>query len=102
MAQSTGVLVVANYFVPELNSLNVTGSIPLLLLAVYNSWAALLNYINALFIDRIGRIRILTIGLVSREASRALGSSANVIAEWLCRLSDSCHGPERQICWHGQ
>ena len=48
----------------ELNSLGVTGSMPLLLLAVYNSWAALLNYVNALLIDRIGRIRIITIGLV--------------------------------------
>ncbi|TKA60160.1 hypothetical protein B0A49_08494 [Cryomyces minteri] len=63
MCQSTGVLVVANYMVLELNNLGVTGSMPLLLLAVYNSWAAILNYVNALLIDRIGRIRIITIGI---------------------------------------
>lgn len=65
MCQSTGVLVIANYMVLELNNLGVTGSLPLLLLAVYNSWAACLNFVNALLIDRIGRIRIITIGIVS-------------------------------------
>ncbi|KAK4971843.1 hypothetical protein LTR28_013077 [Elasticomyces elasticus] len=63
MCQSTGVLVIANYMVLELNNLGVAGSMPLLLLAVYNSWAAILNYVNALLIDRIGRIRIITIGI---------------------------------------
>ena len=65
MAQSTGVLVIANYMVLILNNLGVTGSIPLLLLAVYNSYAACLNFVNALILDRIGRIRTLTIALVS-------------------------------------
>lgn len=65
MCQSTGVLVVSNYMVLLLNNLGVTGSIPLLLLAIYNSWAAFLNYINALYIDRIGRRKIILIGLVS-------------------------------------
>jgi len=65
MCQSTGVLVVANYMVLELNNLGVSGALPLLLLAVYNTWAACLNYVNALLIDRIGRIRIITIGIVS-------------------------------------
>lgn len=65
MCQSTGVLVISNYMVLELNNLGLSGSLPLLLLAVYNSWAAVLNYINALLIDRIGRIRIITIGCAS-------------------------------------
>ncbi|EXJ84560.1 hypothetical protein A1O3_05229 [Capronia epimyces CBS 606.96] len=63
MCQSTGVLVIANYMVLELNNLGLSGSTPLLLLAVYNTWAACLNYVNALLIDRIGRIRIVTIGI---------------------------------------
>ncbi|KAK5209182.1 hypothetical protein LTR41_005581 [Exophiala xenobiotica] len=63
MCQSTGVLVISNYMVLLLGKLGVTGSTPLLLLAVYNSWAAFLNFINALLIDRIGRIRIITIGI---------------------------------------
>ncbi|KAL6252904.1 hypothetical protein RBB50_000623 [Rhinocladiella similis] len=63
MCQSTGVLVISNYMVLLLTNLGVTGSMPLLLLAVYNSWAAILNYVNALYIDRIGRRRIILIGL---------------------------------------
>ncbi|KAK4942012.1 hypothetical protein LTR10_018193 [Elasticomyces elasticus] len=63
MCQSTGVLVISNYMVLLLNKLGVTGSTPIMLLAVYNSWAACLNFVNALLIDRIGRIRIITIGI---------------------------------------
>ncbi|KID81491.1 General substrate transporter [Metarhizium guizhouense ARSEF 977] len=46
---STGVLVL------ELQNLGLTGSLPLLLLAIYNSWAAFLNYLNTLYLDRFGR-----------------------------------------------
>ncbi|RFU24119.1 hypothetical protein B7463_g12217, partial [Scytalidium lignicola] len=63
MCQSTGVLVIANYMVLELTNLGLSGSTPLLLLACYNTWAACLNFVNAMLIDRIGRIRILTIGI---------------------------------------
>lgn len=86
LCQCTGVLVVAFYQVWVLalaiipvcvhalsntvlqvsiyNSVGVTGSLPLLLLAVYNGWAASLNGLNAMIIDRVGRIRIMTIGFV--------------------------------------
>lgn len=32
--------------------------------AIYNSWAAFLNVINAFTVDRVGRIRIILIGMV--------------------------------------
>ncbi len=83
MCQSTGVLVIANYMVLELTNLGVSGSMPLLLLAVYNSWAAMLNYVNALLIDRIGRIRIITIGIVSQSpmlAATALTDRSDVFS----------------------
>lgn len=83
MCQSTGVLVISNYMVLELNKLGVEGSIPLLLLAVYNSWAACLNYVNALLIDRIGRIRIITIGIVSSLTNVLSRWNANIHSEWL-------------------
>ncbi|RVX69067.1 hypothetical protein B0A52_06780 [Exophiala mesophila] len=58
-AQSTGVLVISNYMVLMLNNLGLTGSQPLLLLAIYNSWAAFLNWVNSLIIDRFGRIKVI-------------------------------------------
>ncbi|OAG40005.1 hypothetical protein AYO21_05686 [Fonsecaea monophora] len=64
MCQSTGVLVISNYMVTTLNNLGLSGSTPLLILAVYNSWAAILNYINALILDRFGRIRIVTTAVI--------------------------------------
>lgn len=64
LCQSSGCLVISNYMVLQLNNLGLSGSTPLLLLAVYNSWAAFLNYVNALLIDRVGRIRIISFGLV--------------------------------------
>lgn len=38
---------------------------PLLILGIYNTWAAILNTFNALVVDRIGRIRAISIGIVS-------------------------------------
>lgn len=64
MGQSSGVLVIANYQVSLYANLGVTGSLPLLLLSLYNGWAAILNGLNSLIIDRVGRIRIMTIGMV--------------------------------------
>lgn len=100
MAQSTGVLVVANYMVIELNKLGLTGSLPLLLLGVYNSWAAVLNYVNAIFIDRIGRIRIIVIGCVSSEVDRDVLRLADGIPGWLHYLLDHCHGADCSVCWN--
>jgi hypothetical protein len=31
----------------------------------YNTWAGFLNFVNAFIVDRVGRIRIITIGIVS-------------------------------------
>lgn len=46
------------------NNLGLTGSIPLLLLALYNAIAAFMNWLNSLILDRWGRIRMMSIGLV--------------------------------------
>ncbi|KAK6371786.1 hypothetical protein LTS17_008609 [Exophiala oligosperma] len=64
LAQSTGVLVVNNYLILLLNNLNLTGWTPLLLYAVYDTWAAFMNFINSLLLDKLGRIRIITVGLI--------------------------------------
>lgn len=64
LAQSTGVLVVNNYQVILLTGLGVTGYMPLLLYAVYASWAAVLNLVSAMVVDRAGRVKMLSIGLV--------------------------------------
>ncbi|KAK5209652.1 hypothetical protein LTR47_009050 [Exophiala xenobiotica] len=69
IAQSTGVLVVNNYQILLYKSLGITGSLPLLLNALYNGLAAFMNFINSLFLDRLGRIRIMLIGLTGAACS---------------------------------
>ncbi|EXJ68768.1 uncharacterized protein A1O5_07699 [Cladophialophora psammophila CBS 110553] len=69
IAQSTGVLVVNNYQILLYKSLGITGSLPLLLNALYNGLAALMNFVNSLFLDRLGRIRIMLIGLIGCACS---------------------------------
>ncbi|KAK5165368.1 uncharacterized protein LTR77_008897 [Saxophila tyrrhenica] len=64
IAQSTGTLVVANYQVLLYNGLGLYGSLPLLLYSAYLSWAAFMNYVAALIVDRVGRVRMLAIGFV--------------------------------------
>lgn len=64
ICQSTGVLVVNNYQVLLYNGLGLFGSLPLLLYAVYTSWAAFLNFVASQIVDRVGRVRMLTIGIV--------------------------------------
>lgn len=61
--QSTGVLVINNYQVLLYNSLGLFDSVPLLLYAVYLSWAAAMNYLSSRIMDRVGRVRLLVIGL---------------------------------------
>lgn len=65
LAQSTGVLVINNFSVLLYNALGLYGSLPLMLYAIYASWAAFLNWAGAMFVDRFGRIRMLVIGIVS-------------------------------------
>ncbi|KAG8631577.1 hypothetical protein KVT40_000717 [Elsinoe batatas] len=62
-AQPTGVLVINNYQVLLYNGLGLTGWLPLLLYAIYASWAAVLNWAGALIVDRAGRIKMLSIGI---------------------------------------
>ena len=69
IAQSTGGLVVNNYQILLYKSLGITGSLPLALNATYNGIAAIGNFINSLFLDRLGRIRIMLIGLVRTPTS---------------------------------
>ncbi|KAL6250231.1 hypothetical protein RBB50_002532 [Rhinocladiella similis] len=69
IAQSTGVLVVNNYQILLYKSLGITGSLPLLLNALYNGLAAVMNFVNSVFLDRLGRIRIMLIGLTGCACS---------------------------------
>lgn len=69
IAQSTGVLVVNNYQILLYNNLGLFGSKPLLLYACYNSWAAFMNWVNAMMLDRWGRIRIMVVGLIGCSLS---------------------------------
>lgn len=39
--------------------------LPLLLYAVYLTWASILNVVSSLIVDRVGRVRLLVIGIVS-------------------------------------
>lgn len=65
LCQSTGCLVINNYSVILYNSLGLYGSLPLLLYALYLLWATFMNFVSALIVDRLGRIRSLAIGFVS-------------------------------------
>ncbi|OAL05321.1 general substrate transporter [Phaeosphaeriaceae sp. SRC1lsM3a] len=64
LSQSTGVLVINNYQVSLYNGLGLFGSLPLLLYALYLTWAAALNYFSATIMDRVGRTRLLLTGLI--------------------------------------
>ena len=80
VAQSTGVLVVNNYQIMLYNSLGLENSLPLLLYACYDSWAAFMNFVNTLMLDRWGRIRIMLIGMIG--CSLALSGFAAMVAEY--------------------
>ena len=92
IAQSTGVLVVNNYQVLLYKSLGITGSLPLLLNAIYNSLAAFMNFINSLLLDRVGRIKVMLIGLVSLQidASSSRHQTDNA-TDWVRALPDLLH-----------
>ncbi|KAK3713671.1 hypothetical protein LTR37_008365 [Vermiconidia calcicola] len=57
-------IVVANYQVLLYNGLGLYGSLPLLLYSAYLTWAAAMNYVAALIVDRVGRVRMLAIGFI--------------------------------------
>ncbi|KAF2021156.1 general substrate transporter [Aaosphaeria arxii CBS 175.79] len=80
IAQSTGVLVVNNYQVLLYNGLGLYNSTPLVLYACYNSWAAFMNWVNSIMLDRWGRIRIMTVGLIGCALS--LSCFTAMVAEY--------------------
>ena len=65
IAQSTGVLVTSNYQVLLWGGLGVTGYLPLMLYGIYNTWACILNLVASRIVDRVGRVRLFSIGMVS-------------------------------------
>ncbi|KAH7125995.1 general substrate transporter [Dactylonectria macrodidyma] len=68
ITQSTGILVVNNYQIMLWESVGQTGYRPLLLYAVYLSWASVLNVVSSMIVDRVGRVRLLIIGIVGLVA----------------------------------
>ncbi|OAP59202.1 hypothetical protein AYL99_06500 [Fonsecaea erecta] len=76
--QSTGVLVLTNYMgfcvdqIIELQVLGITGAKALILLASYNTLAAITNGINSLIVDRVGRIKMLVTCLIACTISLIL------------------------------
>lgn len=55
----------------------MTGSVPILLYAVYASWAAFLNWLGPQIVDRVGRIRMLAVGIVSESV--IFGMTTNLV-----------------------
>jgi hypothetical protein len=60
---------VNNYQVALYEGLGITGWKSLLLLSIYTSWAAVMNWVNAMLMDRVGRIKLMSFGLVSYTRS---------------------------------
>ncbi|KAG8158452.1 hypothetical protein KVR01_011574 [Diaporthe batatas] len=71
LVQSTGCLVINNYQVLLYNGLGLYGSVPLLLYAVWDSWAAFMNYMNSLWLDKFGRIPTMVVGQIGCAISVA-------------------------------
>ncbi|KAH8755735.1 general substrate transporter [Diaporthe sp. PMI_573] len=71
LVQSTGCLVINNYQVLLYNGLGLYGSVPLLLYAVWDSWAAFMNYMNSLWLDKFGRIPTMVVGQIGCAVSVA-------------------------------
>lgn len=67
-------------------NLGVTGSLPILLLALYNVVAAFFNWVNAMSLDRFGRIRIITVGIVSAACRGLLSPGSSSSANQACQV----------------
>lgn len=65
LAQSTGVLVINNYQVLLYNGLGLYDEMPLLLYALYVTVAASMNIVSAFIIDKVGRRKLIIIGLIA-------------------------------------
>ncbi|KAK1027838.1 hypothetical protein LTS16_021112 [Friedmanniomyces endolithicus] len=68
----TGVLIIANYAVLLFTELGLTGSTPLLLLAIWITISFPGNVITALFIDKWGRRKFMLVGATGIEISLIL------------------------------
>lgn len=53
------------------NGLGLYGSLPLALYAVWDSWAAFMNFMNSLWLDKWGRIPIMVVGQIGCAISVA-------------------------------
>ena len=94
LAQSTGVLVINNYQVILYNGLGLFGYLPLLLYAVYASWAAILNLTGAAIVDRVGRVKMLAIGVVCPHSIVYEHDRTDASVDWMCSFNGrrDCNG----------
>ena len=63
-SESTCILVVYNYSVILYEGLGLSNTMSLLLAAVYVTIATCGNYVSSLLMDRVGRVRLLVIGMM--------------------------------------
>ncbi|KAK4693657.1 hypothetical protein P7C71_g3784, partial [Lecanoromycetidae sp. Uapishka_2] len=61
--QSAGINGVTTYLIIEAEATGLTGSMPLLIYSIYVVVAVSVNFLNAAFLDKIGRKRMLLMGL---------------------------------------
>ncbi|OAL34558.1 hypothetical protein AYO20_06188 [Fonsecaea nubica] len=71
LVQSTGCLVINNYQVLLYNGLSLYGAMPLMLYALWDTWAAFMNFVNSLLLDKLGRIPIMVVGQIGCSISVA-------------------------------
>jgi hypothetical protein len=76
--------VINNYQVLLYNGLSLYGAMPLMLYALWDTWAAFMNLINALLLDKVGRIPIMVVGQVYPYV-HPLGK-ADPFSDWLLHL----------------
>ncbi|RDL36075.1 uncharacterized protein BP5553_06687 [Venustampulla echinocandica] len=67
-AQSTGILGIANYIVFISTSLGMTGSMPLIIYAIYSVIGTTSTFVHSFFLDRVGRRTYFLIGFPSLAA----------------------------------
>ncbi|KIW95531.1 uncharacterized protein Z519_04116 [Cladophialophora bantiana CBS 173.52] len=79
-AQAPGNLVLDDYSVILYQGLGQKGGVPLILGAAYCTIAAFLNYVCAVLIDRVGRVRLMIIGLSGCVLCLAIESA--LVAEY--------------------
>ena len=101
LVQSTGCLVINNYQVLLYNGLGLYGSLPLLLYAMWDSWAAFMNFMNSLWLDKIGRIPIMVIGQVCYPLMPYMSKCSSEV-DRLCHLSSRLHRLRRCLWRHRQ